>query len=144
MGCGLACVRSLRSVGLLCLEGLMRACIQISGATWLYFWCSTSVGLRLTYPICEIYWNGQPVVQIVGAGFLDRSVHEQVLLLLELFLQEKKLQTAPGFCIFTRIWLAKPYKKKTGQAAVFRFLQASSFCMKTGVLIPVLYCQKWK
>uniref|UniRef100_A0A453PMM1 Uncharacterized protein n=1 Tax=Aegilops tauschii subsp. strangulata TaxID=200361 RepID=A0A453PMM1_AEGTS len=79
-----ACERSLRSVGLLCwesfrgLESLMRACVQIPGATWLYFWCSTAVGLRLTYPVCEIYWNGQPAVQIVGAGFLDRSVPEQV------------------------------------------------------------------
>ncbi|VAI61135.1 unnamed protein product [Triticum turgidum subsp. durum] len=31
-----------------------------------------AAGLRLTYPIYEIYWNGQCGVQIVGAGFLDR------------------------------------------------------------------------
>ena len=67
----------------------MRACVQISGATWLYFLCSAAAGLRLTYPIYEIYWNGQCGVQIVGAGFLDRSVQEQVLLLLESFLKGK-------------------------------------------------------
>ena len=146
MGCGLACERSLRTVGfaLLCWESLMRACVQLSGATWLYFWCSAAAGLRLTYPICEIYWNGQRLVQTVGAGFLDRSVQEHVLPL-ELFLQEKKLQTAPGFCISTHICIAISFLFSailSRQPAVFRLLQASASVMKTGVLNASTVLQK--
>lgn len=68
---------------------VMRACIQISVPLG-YIFCCCWVTVDVPHmAICEIYWNGQRVVQIVAAGFLDRSVQEQVILLLELFLQEK-------------------------------------------------------